>query len=96
METSTVTAPSPEQVRAFIRTFLIRRFESQERCIPPEIPDDCDLLLSGYIDSLGFLELVTSLNEFTGREIDLDSLDPEKMTVFGPLSEFVSAQCAGD
>jgi acyl carrier protein len=91
-----VSALSPQDVQAFIRTFLLRRFESQDRSIPPVLPTDCDLLLSGYIDSLGLLELLTSLGEFTGRKIDFEALDPEKMTVVGPLSEFVSAQCAAD
>lgn len=91
---STVSAPSPQDVQAFIRTFLLHRFESQERSIPPVLADDCDLLLSGYIDSLGLLELVAALSEFTEREIDFEALDPEKMTVVGPLSEFVSAHCA--
>src|SRR5437762_982190 len=50
--------------------------------------DSCDLLLSGVIDSLGLVELMTALQERCGREIDFDALDPEQMTKVGPLCDF--------
>jgi acyl carrier protein len=57
----------------------------------PDLPDNCDLLLSGLIDSLGLLELVMAIQERFGREIDFEALDPEHMTEVGPLCRFVSA-----
>jgi acyl carrier protein len=56
------------------------------------MPEDCDLLLSGMIDSLGLLDLVAAIQEFAGREIDFEILDPEEMTIVGPLCRFVSEQ----
>jgi acyl carrier protein len=58
------------------------------------ISDDTDLLLDGYIDSLGLLELTESLNEFSGVEIDFNELDPELVTVVGPLTDFVASKTA--
>jgi acyl carrier protein len=46
------------------------------------------------VDSLGLLELMTALQEHCGREIDFDALDPEQMTVVGPLCNFVAGEMA--
>lgn len=61
---------------------------------PSELGDDCDLMLSGLIDSLGMLELTAALDEHLGFELDYEELDPEQMTIVGPLCEFVAAQAA--
>jgi acyl carrier protein len=84
----------PEGMRAFLRNYLVEKLASQGRDAPKELADDCDLLLSGMIDSLGLLELVTAFQEHCGCEIDFDALDPERMTVVGPLCDFVSSQVA--
>ena len=85
---------SPDALRAFVRNYLVDRLASQGRVVSDELSEDCDLLLSGVIDSLGLLELITAFQEHCGREIDFDALDPEKMTILGPLCDFVSAQMA--
>jgi len=85
---------SPEGLRTFLRTYLSEKLASRGREIPQEFGDDCDLLLSGIIDSLGLLDLIMAFQEHCGCEIDFDALDPEKMTVVGPLCDFVSAQIA--
>jgi acyl carrier protein len=56
------------------------------------IPDDFDLRAEGIIDSLGFLELVSALEAVLGFELDFESLEPEELTVIGPLSRYVAAQ----
>jgi len=84
----------PDGLRAFLRTYLTGKLASQGREIPKDFGDDCDLLLSGIIDSLGLLDLITAFQEHCGREIDFDALDPEQMTVVGPLCDFVSAEMA--
>jgi len=62
---------------------------------PREAADDLDLRASGAIDSLGFVELVVALEEAFGVELELEEIDPETLTVLGPLSEHVGAQVAG-
>jgi acyl carrier protein len=59
---------------------------------PEAASDDLDLRASGAIDSLGFVELVVMLEETFGVELELEDIDPEALTVLGPLSEHVGAQ----
>jgi acyl carrier protein len=61
---------------------------------PAQVPDDFDLRAHGVVDSLGFLELVTALEEELGLEVDLDVLAPEHLTTVGPLVEAVAVQAA--
>ena len=84
----------PDALRAFLRTYLAEKLTSQGREMAIDFGDDCDLLLSGVIDSMGLLDLITALQEHCGREIDFDALEPEQMTVVGPLCDFVSSQVA--
>ncbi len=45
-----------------------------------EIADDTDLLASGLLDSLGFVELLVWAEERTGHTMDLEDADPEAFT----------------
>ena len=89
-----MSAVTPADVRTFISEFLQKKLEGQGGAVPSDLPDDYDLLLSGTIDSLGLLELVTATNEHYGREIDFEGLDAEQMTVVGPFCRYVSEQMA--
>lgn len=59
------------------------------------ITDDFDLRMQGVIDSLGFLELVTALEDELGVELDLEALDPSELTQLGALTRHVAAQTSG-
>lgn len=83
---------TPNDVRIFLLGFLRKRLSAQGQYPPDELSDDCDLLLSGIIDSLGLLELVVAVNQQYGQKIDFETLDPEQMTVVGPFCNFVSGQ----
>lgn len=85
-----MNAVTPDDVRVFLTGFVQRRMMSNGQDPPDQLSDDCDLLLSGIIDSLGLLELVTAVNEHYGREIDFEALDPDRMTVVGPFCSFVA------
>jgi acyl carrier protein len=89
-----MSAVSPGDVRIFLKVFIQKRLAAQGQDPLDELPDDCDLLLSGVIDSLGLLELVTAVNDHYGREIDFEDLDPEQMTIVGPLCDFVADRMA--
>jgi acyl carrier protein len=86
---STVT---PTEVRLFLKGYLNGKLEATGRGPCEELPEDCDLLLSGIIDSIGLLELMEALRELSGNDIDFEVLDPEEMTIVGPLCRFVSEQ----
>lgn len=79
-------------VRVFLKDYLGRKLQANGRGVCEDLPDECDLLLSGMIDSIGLLGLVAEIQEFAGREIDFELLDPEEMTIVGPLCRFVSEQ----
>jgi acyl carrier protein len=83
-----------EEVRAHLMTQLEELLALDGRPMPTDITDDYDLLLSGLLDSLDLLELTVALGDFAGREIDFEALDPEQMTVVGPLCDFVAAEVA--
>lgn len=85
---------SSSDVREFILRHLTDELRLQGRALPDDLPDDYDLMLSGLIDSLGLLELMSSLAEFCGRDLDFEALDPDEMTVLGPLSRFVADSAA--
>lgn len=83
---------TPTDVRMFLKVYLGRKLEANGRGACEDLPEDCDLLLSGMIDSISLLDLVAAIQEFAGREIDFEILDPEEMTIVGPLCRFVSEQ----
>lgn len=85
---------SSEQIRAFLQHYVLEKSLAEGKTFPGELTDDCDLLLSGMIDSLGLLDLMTAIQQHCQREIDFEALDPEHLTVVGPLCRYVSEQMA--
>ena len=85
---------SPDDVRRFLIDFIQKRLAAQGEDPLNDLSDDCDLLLSGIIDSLGLLELVTAVNQHYGREIDFEDLDPDHMTIVGPFCDYVADRMA--
>lgn len=57
-----------------------------------DLPVDVDLVAEGLIDSFGFLELVVSLEDAVGAELDLEQLPVDDLTRLGPLCAFAAAQ----
>ena len=84
----------PEDIRGFLFDHFADRLRLEGKDSPEDLSDDYDLLLSGLIDSLDLLELTVALSEFSGREIDFEALDPEQITVVGPLCRFVAKQAS--
>jgi acyl carrier protein len=89
-----MTAFTKNDVREFLLEFLAHKRKEQGSELPLSVPDDCDLLLCGYLDSLGFLELMSAAQDHFQHDLEFGLLDPEKMTVLGPLSDFISEQLA--
>lgn len=77
-----------ENVRQFILNQYADSWESRN-LRTEDVPDTFDLLLEGLIDSLGVLELVESIEDAFGLEIDLENLEADQLTVIGPLSNYV-------
>jgi acyl carrier protein len=87
-----VNSGTPDNVRVFVADFLNRKLKDRGQGPLSDLPDDYDVLLSGALDSLAFVEMMMAAGEHFVGEIDFESLDPEKMTVVGPLCVFVSEQ----
>jgi acyl carrier protein len=83
---------TPEDVRIFLEQHLSAKLGTNGRSTSKVLSEDCDLLLGGIIDSIGLLELIGAIQEFVGQEIDFDALEPEQMTIVGPLCKFVADQ----
>ncbi|PZR75417.1 MAG: hypothetical protein DLM52_07765 [Chthoniobacterales bacterium] len=76
-----------------VRDFLLTKYADAIVGIgmnPTTVPDGFDFLLSGVVDSFGILEMVSSIEQQFGIELDLASLDAEQMTILGPLSRYVA------
>jgi len=91
-----MSATSAKDVRMFLESYLTEKLREQGREMPVDLPDDCDILLTGIIDSVGLLELVGAVREYWEREIYFEGLDPESMTVLGPFCHYVSEQMASN
>ena len=83
---------SSEDIRVFLQQYIVEKSLAGGKETPSKLTDDCDLLLSGMIDSLGLLDLMTAIQQHCRREIDFEALDPEQLTVVGPLCRYVSEQ----
>ena len=76
-----------------VRNFILERYAEplNDRNLQIDaIPDSFDLLSEGLIDSLGLLELVGAIEDEFEIDLDLQELDPEHITVVGPLSRQVA------
>jgi acyl carrier protein len=60
---------------------------------PAMLADDFDVLTSGVIDSIGLVELLAAVEQEIGFSLDLTNLDPENLTVLGPLCRYIEQQC---
>jgi acyl carrier protein len=76
-----------------VRQFLLTRYRGVLGGLgvtPVELTDDFDLFLSGVIDSLGILEMITAIEDEFRIKVDLAALDAEQITILGPLSRYVA------
>jgi acyl carrier protein len=79
-----------------VRSFILTRLHSsilEAGLDPAAIRDDFDMLTEGVIDSLGVVELLTAIEQHLGVTIDFADLDPESLTVVGPLSRYIESKC---
>ena len=59
-----------------------------------EMSDATDLIASGALDSMGFIELLMHVEMITGRKIDLSDLDPSVFTSIQGLARSVLVPAA--
>ena len=75
---------TPHELRSNIVQILTERV-ARMGMSPSDLTDDLDLVRSGLLDSLAFIDLVTALEKVAGIELDLDAaLDrPDATTIAG-------------
>ena len=60
------------------------------RMSPADVPDTLDLVADAIVDSLGFLQLLAELERQFGVALTFEDLDPDQLTVVGPLSRYIA------
>ena len=72
--------PTETDVRAFVAQSVRERGASDA---PADIDDGTDLVASGILDSIGFVELLGDVEDQFGVEVDLSAHDPSDFVVYG-------------
>lgn len=76
------------EVRGFILAHLAGSIQENE--IPEgEITEDFDLMERGIIDSIGFIHLVSAIEEHFGIEVDFEDMDTEVLTILGSICRYI-------
>lgn len=83
-----MSGPSAADVRGFLAERLGDRLRAAG-LDPGALPEDTDLLASGIVDSLGVLELMTTVSDRFGLDDDWDDYDPDDILVLGPFCRYV-------
>ena len=64
------------------------RQQNEHACLATvEVTEDIDLLSSGVLDSMGFIELMLFLETVIGEKIDLSDVDPDDFTTIRGLAQ---------
>lgn len=67
------------QLSHMVKEWIRQHAEAEASDVAP-IDDDVNLLDTGVLDSMGFIELLGYIQTITGRKIDLLELDPSAYT----------------
>ncbi|MCH8216223.1 MAG: acyl carrier protein [Planctomycetes bacterium] len=81
-----------DDIKTFIIRYLTESLEESGRTLEGDLPEDYDLLLEGVVDSLGMLTLTAEVEKHFDYEIDFEEIDPEEMTIVGPLCHFIETE----
>jgi acyl carrier protein len=68
-----------QELRTLVTTW-VRHHSRAPEAGTTAIGADTDLLATGLLDSLGFVELLAHVEQTTGRAIDLSDADPSEFT----------------
>lgn len=77
-----------DEVRGFIISHLAISFK-ENNLAEIEITDDFDLKDRGIIDSIGFLQLISAIEDHFGIEVDFGEMDTESLTVIGSICSYI-------
>ena len=83
---------------AQIRTFIVARLTDILRAKgkPADgVTDQTNMIQDGLVDSLGFLEITTAIENEFDVELDFAELDPETFTTVGGLARAAAVPVVG-
>lgn len=86
-------SPTQTDIRQRMRNYIEDNFLYMSPDV--ELRDDEDLLASGAIDSLGFLELVEEVQESFGIEVGDVEITTENFGSINAMSAFIERKTAG-
>lgn len=77
-----------------LRSIITRRLAQRLARLglsPNDLTDDLDLVRSGVLDSLGFVDLIAELENTTGKKVDLEqALERKNGTTVGSIVSLFS------
>ena|ERR1051326_1293903 len=73
-----------DQIREFVHS-KVRQVASARRQPLPDLDDNFNLVEAGLFDSLGFVNLISAIENEFNFEIDPGDLAPEEFTILGNL-----------
>lgn len=76
-------------VAGFLYEYLESSWKARGYPDLQSIPDTLDLFDSGILDSLGFVQTVTALQQQFHAEIDISDASMEEVSTFKPFCQFV-------
>ena len=78
----------------YLRSNITRRLAQRLARLglsPNDLTDDLDLVRSGVLDSLGFVDLIAELENTTGKKVDLEqALERKNATTVGSIVSLFS------
>ena len=74
-----------EQLSGLIKEWVIQNHKGSGAGVT-DFTDADDLLASGALDSMGFVELLLYVESMIGKKVDLTDLDPNEFTSIRGLS----------
>lgn len=75
-------------------TDWVRTHSLEPAAVPTQLEVDTDLLATGLLDSVAFVELLAALEHRVGAPIDLSDVDPAEFTTVRGLCGLALAQSA--
>lgn len=86
--------PEPTNLRELLLTLLQPAIQ-QSGINAEQIDDGFNLVESGLLDSIAFLNLITTIEHQIGVELALFDVDPQKLTSLGGLLDLLKHSEAG-
>lgn len=80
-----------DEVRRFVISELHASFKENGVDVAA-VADDFDLMKMGVIDSIGLINLLGSIDDRFGIEVDYEDMDTDDITVIGPLCRYIEAR----